>query len=149
MSQLFTDAQSFSNPFEGGTWGCEKIWEGVLYFCSLLHFYDPIFLSLLKGYLRCPFPLSSPPPGPLCASGCDFKNLTFLNHWGCRGNFRKFHFVKSVLFVLKSKQNYTCHCHWTCLPALSQPPGVHPCLKSSSLVTMWITSPFRTARIWL
>jgi hypothetical protein len=28
----YIDAQSFSNSFEGGTWGCEKIWEGVLYF---------------------------------------------------------------------------------------------------------------------
>ncbi len=53
------DAQSFSNSFEKGTWGCEKIWEGVLYFHDLLHFYDPIFLSLLKGYMRCPL---LPPP---------------------------------------------------------------------------------------
>jgi len=48
------DAQSFSNSFEGGTWGWEKIWKGVLYFRVLLHFYDPIFQSLLRGYMRCP-----------------------------------------------------------------------------------------------
>ncbi len=57
---LIIDAQSFSNSFEGGTWGCEKIWEGgVLYFSLLLYFYDPIFQSLLRGYMRCP---------PLCVS---------------------------------------------------------------------------------
>jgi hypothetical protein len=43
--------------FWGGTWSCEKIWEGVLYFCVLLHFYVTIFQSLLRGYMRCP-----PPP---------------------------------------------------------------------------------------
>ncbi len=48
--------QSFSNSFEGGTGFCEKIWVGlgVLYFRILLHFYDPIFRNLLRGYMRCP-----------------------------------------------------------------------------------------------
>ncbi len=58
------DSQSFSNSFEGGgwgTWGCEKIWEGVLYFCVFLHFYDPSFQSLFKGYRTWGAPL---PPGP-------------------------------------------------------------------------------------
>jgi hypothetical protein len=35
---LALDAQSFSNSFEGGTWGCEKI-QGVSYFLVLLHFF--------------------------------------------------------------------------------------------------------------
>ncbi len=43
--------------FSGGTWCCEKIWEeiweGVLYFRVLLHFYHPNFWSLLRGYMRC------------------------------------------------------------------------------------------------
>ncbi len=57
-------AQSFSISFDGATWGCEIIWEGVLYFCALLHFYDPIFWSLLRGYMSCP-PPSSLSPFPL------------------------------------------------------------------------------------
>jgi hypothetical protein len=52
FKKVSIDAQSFSNSFEGGTWGFEKIWEGVLYFRVLLHFYDPIFRSLLRGYMR-------------------------------------------------------------------------------------------------
>jgi hypothetical protein len=48
----FIDAQLFLNIFEGGTWGCEKNWEGVLYSHVLLNFYDPIFLSLLMGFMR-------------------------------------------------------------------------------------------------
>ena len=40
---LALDAKfSFSNSFEGGTWGCEKI-QGVSYFFVLLHFYDKVF----------------------------------------------------------------------------------------------------------
>ncbi len=35
--------------FWGGTWGCEKICERVLYFHVLLHFHHPIFLCLLRG----------------------------------------------------------------------------------------------------
>ncbi len=37
--------------------GCEKIWEGVLYFHVLLHFNEAIFRILLREYMRCP-----PPP---------------------------------------------------------------------------------------
>ncbi len=60
------DVQSFSNSFEEGTWGCYNIWGGggVLYFRSSLHFYDPIFQSLLRGYMRWPPP--SPLPPPVC-----------------------------------------------------------------------------------
>jgi hypothetical protein len=54
------DAQSFSN-LEVGTWGCEKIWEGVLYFCVLLHFYDPIFKFFWGGTWGAP-------SSPLCVS---------------------------------------------------------------------------------
>ncbi len=54
------DAQSFSNYFEGGTWGCEKNWWGVLYFGVLWHFYDPTFGTLLRGYMRCLPPLLPP-----------------------------------------------------------------------------------------
>jgi hypothetical protein len=53
------DTQSFSNSFEG----CEKIWGGVLYFHVLLHSYDPIFWSLMRGYTWCP-----PFHPSLCAS---------------------------------------------------------------------------------
>jgi hypothetical protein len=45
------EVHSFSNSLEGGTWGCEKIWEGVLYFHVLLHFHDPIFQSLSRGFM--------------------------------------------------------------------------------------------------
>jgi hypothetical protein len=55
----------------GGTWGCEKIWEGVLYFCGLLHFYDPIaFLwsncskSFEGVHEVAPSSPPGPPPGP-------------------------------------------------------------------------------------
>jgi hypothetical protein len=51
----------------GGTWGCEKIWKGVLFFRVLLHFYVTIFQSLLRGYMRWRCHPSSPWP-PLCAS---------------------------------------------------------------------------------
>ncbi len=62
---LFVTPKHIFKFFWGGTWGCEKIWEGVLYFRVLLHFNVTIFQSLLRGYMRCP-PLSPPPP--LCAS---------------------------------------------------------------------------------
>ncbi len=48
--------------FWGGTWGCEKIWKGVLYFRVLLHFYVTIFQSLSRGYMRCPLLPPLPPP---------------------------------------------------------------------------------------
>ncbi len=44
--------------FEGGTWGSEKIWEGVIYFHVLLHFYDPIFKVFWLGTW------GAPPPPP-------------------------------------------------------------------------------------
>jgi hypothetical protein len=34
-------------------------------FLCLLHFYDPIFESLLRGYMRCPPPPPLPPPPPM------------------------------------------------------------------------------------
>jgi hypothetical protein len=37
---------------EGG-WACEKIY-GFLYFRVLLHFYDQLFWSFLRGYMMCP-----------------------------------------------------------------------------------------------
>jgi hypothetical protein len=43
--------------------GLKKSW-GVHYFRVLLHFYDQIFQSLLRGYMRCP----TSPLFPLCAS---------------------------------------------------------------------------------
>jgi hypothetical protein len=49
--------------FWGGTWGCEKIWEEVICFRVLLHFYVTIFQSLLRGYMGAPLL-----PPPLCAS---------------------------------------------------------------------------------
>jgi hypothetical protein len=42
--------------FWGGTWGCEKIWEGVLYFCVLLHFYIKIFQVFWGGTRGTPLP---------------------------------------------------------------------------------------------
>ncbi len=36
------------------------IWDGVLYFRILLHFNDPIFQSILRGYMRRPH--TFPPP---------------------------------------------------------------------------------------
>ncbi len=53
-SKFVIDAQSFSNSFEGGSWVSEKICDGVLYFCVLLHFYDPIFLKSLVGVHEMP-----------------------------------------------------------------------------------------------
>ncbi len=47
-------------------WGCEKIWEGDLNFCVLLHFYDPLLKSLLRGVYE--VPPSSPSPLPPCLS---------------------------------------------------------------------------------
>ena len=48
--------------FWGGTWGCEKIWEGVLYFGVALHLYDPIFEVFWGGTREVlPLPLSPPP----------------------------------------------------------------------------------------
>ena len=35
--------------FWGGTWGCEKIWEWVLYFCVLLHFMLQLFKVFWGG----------------------------------------------------------------------------------------------------
>jgi hypothetical protein len=59
------DAQPFSNSFKGGTWGCEKIWEGgVLYFRVLLQFCNP-FLKSFEGVHKVAPP---PPPLPLLAS---------------------------------------------------------------------------------
>ncbi len=53
----------FFKVFWGGTWGCEKIWEWVLYFRVLLHFYATIFQSLLRG---CPLSPPAPPAPPVC-----------------------------------------------------------------------------------
>jgi hypothetical protein len=50
--------------FWGGTWSCEKFEKGVLYFLDLLQFYDPIFQSLMRGYMRCPGPPPPPSPSP-------------------------------------------------------------------------------------
>ena len=59
----FIDAQSFSNSFEGVFGIVRKSRLGVLYFRAPLHFYDQIFQSLLRGYMRCH---PHPPPPPTC-----------------------------------------------------------------------------------
>jgi hypothetical protein len=50
--------------------GLWEIWEGVLYFRVILHFYDT-FLSLLRGYIGTPSSLS--PHRPLCGSMCNLQ----------------------------------------------------------------------------
>jgi hypothetical protein len=52
---FFNGAQSFSNSFKGLVGLVRK--SGKSSSCVLLHFYDPIFRSLLRGYMRC-----QPPP---------------------------------------------------------------------------------------
>ncbi len=56
-----------ANPFEGGTWGCEKIRGGRV----LLHFYVEVFQKSLKGYMRRPL------PPPLCASMIQINFVQF------------------------------------------------------------------------
>ncbi len=46
------DAQSFSNSFKGVIGFVRKSRKSS--FCVLLHFHDPIFRSLLRGYMRSP-----------------------------------------------------------------------------------------------
>jgi hypothetical protein len=71
--------------FWGGTWGCEKIMGGPLFSC-FLHFYDPIFQSLLSRYMKWP---STPSP-PRVHLWFTLMYLWFL--WAC----------KWTLFILKT-----------------------------------------------
>ena len=82
--------------FWGGTWGCEKIWEGVLYFRVLLQFLCYNFSKSLEGVHEVPpsFPLSS-----VCIYGNCFK-ISRLK-WNSNIPFKLFLFFPDLA---KSKQ---------------------------------------------
>jgi hypothetical protein len=42
------DAQSISNSFEEGTWGCEKNWEGVCWKVKLIVYQHGLYFSTKK-----------------------------------------------------------------------------------------------------
>ena len=47
-----------ANSFDGGTWGCEKIRGGVVFYCIFMW---KFFKNLYREYMRCP-----PPLPPVC-----------------------------------------------------------------------------------
>jgi len=67
---VFSQLSSFQILFRG-VLGVVRKSRGVLYFRVLLHSYDQIFWSLLRGYLR------YFPPSPLCASIFPRLSLVF------------------------------------------------------------------------
>ena len=64
-----------ANSFEGGTWGCEKIREGLCFIAFLCGSFSKIFIGGTWG--------APPPPSPPCVHLCLRPN----NNWGVY-NFR-------------------------------------------------------------